>query len=246
MLYFSDLLFSIAKERITGYRYYALIEYDVHFEKNAVHFMDGLSRLLSDENKSPVDLVGVDVSNQGEGWVWHASASKRYPKVVSSFFPFVVLSERAIDQLARARLDELEARMRLNRMGEPSAGALEDDWIYCEAFIASELHRAGFAIADLNWLVERAYRAVSFNIGPAHLFEEGQRYDNEVGIVHPVCPAKDTLLKRLYIASTNGTVVEFINTLDSRSWPLPDDEIKAIRAKAEAHIASVAATIGQG
>lgn len=246
MLYFSDVIFSIAKERIAGYKYYALIEYDVHFEQNAVHFMDGLSLRLSEENKPRIDLVGIDVSNQSDGWVWHASASKRYPKVISSFFPFVVLSERAIDQLARAREDELQAKLRLNRMDEPSAGALEDDWIYCEAFIASELHRAGFVVADLNWLVARAYRAISFNIGPAHLFEEGKKYDAEVGIVHPVCPAKDTLLKRLYIASTNGAVEEFINLLDSRSWPLPDSEIRAIRAKAEAQVTTAASTISQG
>ncbi len=246
MLYFSDLIFSIAKERIPGYQYYALIEYDVHFEKDAVQFMDKISRQLGEDNKQFIDLVGIDVSNQANGWVWHASASKRYPKVISSFFPFVVLSERAIDQLARAREDELQARLRLNKMGEPSAGALEDDWIYCEAFIASELHRAGFVVADLNWLVEKAYRSISFNIGPAHLFEEGQTYDNEVCIVHPVCPVKDTLLKRLYMASTNETVEEFIQLLDSRSWPLPNEEVQAIKDRAKAYISNSAAKMSQG
>ncbi|MCJ2012559.1 hypothetical protein [Methylobacterium sp. J-076] len=232
LMYLSDVLFPILRDRIGEYKYYALIEYDVHFEMNANDFIEEMQRRLLNQQEPNIDLVSIDVSNQGPSWHWYAGAARRYGEVISAFFPFVVLSNRAVDHLKIAREEERLSRLRSGPLTEPTHSGDPKDWVFCEAFVASELKRAGMLVADLNWIVPKAYQRRSFNIGPAHLFRPGASYDAEYKIVHPVCPAEDTLRKRLHIASKNNGLDEFIRQLDTEDWPVTPEILRELRQQA--------------
>lgn len=232
LMYLSDLIFPIVKDRIGEYKYYALIEYDVHFEADANGFIaDMLARLL-DKDKPAIDLVSIDVNDQGASWHWYAGAARRYSHVISAFFPFVVLSNRAVDHLKLARQEERLSRLRSGPLSEPTHSGSANDWVFCEAFVASELKRAGMLVADLNWIVPHSYHGKTFNIGPAYLFRPNASYDADHRIVHPVCPAEDTLRKRLHIASKRGQLDVFLNELETEDWPVSSEILEDLRNKA--------------
>jgi hypothetical protein len=84
----------------------------------------------------------------------HANAARLFPSVYMVFFPFVVLSDRAIGHLYQLRLSE-------GRRNMPTA-----DRVFCEAMVASALITDdSYRTADLNELIEGSYARRSFYWG---------------------------------------------------------------------------------
>ena len=231
MKHLSDVIFPLLMERAPGYTHYAVVEYDVHLQQPDA--FDRIVDALEDGEYRDADLVGIDVGPQSPAWHWHAAAEARFGAVVANFFPLVILSARAISYLENERRREAVDRMEAHLSNEPNVSTDANNWVFCEAFVGSALAHAGhFRLVDLNVLLPGAYKASSFNIGPPELFVEGEVYDSETALVHPVCPVEDTLWKRLHFARAGGTLQAFLADLSRGRWPAPPALVSQLRAQA--------------
>ncbi|MEI6097881.1 MAG: hypothetical protein WCS20_06195 [Alphaproteobacteria bacterium] len=143
--------------------------------------LDDLSRLAIE---SDVEFMAARVMDRTEGgWDYHASNQRRWlsaefgvennARIFQSFFPFVFVSRRAVQHLKSRRL---EMAKKLTEAG------FNAKWPHAEAFVPTELVRAGFKIADI----------CDISPGPIHLtlniafsVQEAQM-NSELRFIHPV------------------------------------------------------------
>ena len=202
----SDVLFEHCRRLIPDYDFYILIEYDVGLTRPDGAFLAELSKLLGSAEFRDVDLVG-SISSRQPGWSHYANAAKYFQDIVVVFFPFVVLSERAI-----RRLHEL--RLRLEGSDLPYA-----ERVHCEPFVACGVAQAGFRSLDLNELRPGSYDRSSYFWGFPMLLEGPETF-NHVEILHPVYSGAEFLDFHFYQAEQMGTLPQFFSAIEDLTPPL--------------------------
>lgn len=139
------------------YDYYIMIDYDVHFTKGGTDYINKICDCLSLMGDNVIDGVGLEFKSQPTlrgvttdwphfmDWEFFAAASGAFPQVFHFYFPFVVLSRRALIYVLAQR--QLEAARRT-----PA-----DKVVICEAFVPSSLMAAGLKCMDVNNLLPGSY-----------------------------------------------------------------------------------------
>lgn len=225
----SDLLFAHFAKVIPDYDHYILCEYDVDFTETGGAFLDKLTLALRGPEFSDVDLVGCDMTPRGENWPHTALCARKYNEVWGVFFPFIVVSRRAIGTLLQARRDEGPADL------EPDAR------IFCEAFVATVLRSAGgYRTLDLWDMFPASYDFDFFYFGlpmlaGAPVGRRGEPLRSpQTEILHPVYDASGYLAKRFQDAVDKGSLDAFLTILADQSLPIPAElrETYATRAAA--------------
>ena len=216
LLHCADLLFAFAQARAPGYDWYVLVENDLLIRPDAAGYFDRLAARLADHPPGTLDLVVPKLMFSNPGWMWHRAAARRYPRVLSSFFPLVAMSGRAVPYLFGERVSECDearaAGVKLSPSGEPS------NIIFCEAFVPSALWAGGYRITDLNHLSPGSYSTHEFNFGPPRLLSE-ERTDAPGALAHPVLHDRDFLEKHMIFSWRTGALDGFISALRRPEWP---------------------------
>lgn len=157
------------------YDYYVMVEFDVVVNAHIDHMIEGLRH-------SRADVITHGYTEAKPDWFWKSTADKIYDSVYGSINPFFVISRQALSTLYYARL------VHSQRL---ASGAI-DQWPYCEAFIASELHSSGFTVRELT------------EFGPTRAFDWWPPYDEGYALkeltaeafIHPVL-SDDAYLRSL-------------------------------------------------
>lgn len=123
------------------YRYYWLIEYDVHINFADLNDFFGLF-LNRDE-----DCLAPYCGEKPASWMWFQSMRWLSETVYGCFFPVLRLSRTA---LHHCRLGRLYAGYKFRELGLRG-----DSWPHCEAFVPTLLAQAGFRLGDLNAVAGR-------------------------------------------------------------------------------------------
>jgi hypothetical protein len=164
---------------------------------------------------APQDLLAAGLRPRNRSWSHHAAMARFVPEVMGCLFPVVRLSGRALDHLVRRR-----ATMRAEWEAANAAGP-ELAWPNDESFVASELHAAGFDIADLAEVCPGVYR---LNEGwgwryPVH--PEAPVFRQPDGrIYHPVVGDDADFTERLLRAITWSRGKDAGNALPAILWSL--------------------------
>jgi hypothetical protein len=217
LLHCSDILFSVIREQIPDYDHYILVEYDVHFPRPARDFMDRVAQALTSGQHRDVDLSGTQLGPRDPWWMWSANVRRYYPEVLGVFYPFVIMSNRAIGELLKLRREERRAT------GLTDATQTDDvnNLMYCEAFTASALKASGYRLLDLNDMFPGCYKWELFTVGLPKLLGEPMTDDPAIEIVHPVYGQRDFLERRLSRAQAEGVLPEFLTELERVAPYLP-------------------------
>jgi hypothetical protein len=207
---FGDAVIYLALQRLPAYDHYVVLEHDVDFSGDASGFINDL---LAAMRAQELDMVGPRLGEQGPWWTHWAYASAKYDEVWAVFLPILAVSARAARLLHQRRLEE----------GPPTASFGER--VFCEAFVASELHAAGYAIRDLNAVVPGAYSAESFYYGAPVLAKTIACLRSDIRALHPVYPPPEFLRAHLDQAYATGTLLQFATYL-GEPHPLISDDLR--------------------
>jgi hypothetical protein len=202
--YFGDYAFYCAYHEIPDYDYYAMIEYDVDLVRRNPMALEGLFSRLERDGDDPYDLVaGRYGPVTPEHWGWSATCKGRFDNVYAVFFPFVVLSNRALRYLYDWRRNE-------------AANPLPDgQFVFCEAFAASALQAAGgFVCADLGTLIPGCWEPATFGLEHPMLLGSLPRLDRGVEFVHPVHSEQEYLERLWNVARYHNRIADFIDLLN--------------------------------
>jgi hypothetical protein len=232
LMHCADLLFASIRSQIPDYDHYVVVEYDVDFVRPAREFMDRLAQALTSDEYRDVDLAGTQVSRRGDEWMWAPNVAQSYPEVWGVFYPFVVMSGRAIDHLLEVRREE----RRLTGRTEPNPTGELDNLMYCEAFTASALKGAEtFRLLDLADMFPGCYQYEYFTIGlPRLLGEPLDEVLPSVEIVHPVYGQNDFLERHWgRLAGEPGGPSEFRSRLERAAPYLRPELLREFQARAE-------------
>jgi len=118
-----------------GYDYYLQLEYDVLINRP-------IAGLIADIARQNLDYVGLTKQERPLEWFWLHTMLGAYPRpaIRNQLICLCIFSNAALRHLSGARLAQSEAWR---------AGDLVS-WPFCEGFIPTELHDAGFACAELS------------------------------------------------------------------------------------------------
>ncbi len=157
-----DLALYCAVRQRPEYNYYVMVEFDVHFTRDAAAYMDRLCDSLLAGDRA-ADAVGLEYSplphsadRPREGWPFFAPALKAFPLVYHFYFPVVAASRQSLLHAFAAR--QLEAARR----------TVSEDLVLCESFLPSTLMAAGFSCQDLNTVLPGSYLASSMGLQHHH------------------------------------------------------------------------------
>jgi hypothetical protein len=140
-----DVAMFFAQRALPGYSHFVMLDYDLHFVTSGVALLNAVVEWLRDPGQPELDAIGLQYSIVGPTWPYHAAAARLFGEVRFFYFPFVVLSRRA--------LCYLHAQRRLERLDADST----TDPVICEAFVPGHLAAAGFRCVDLNDLRPGCY-----------------------------------------------------------------------------------------
>ena len=227
----SDLLFSVIQRRIPFYTHYLLLEYDLSFTRPGRQFIERVVGLLSGE-QAGVDLLGGGVVWRGTDWWWAAAAGRFFPKVYSVFYPFVLLSSRAVSCLFQARLDELS----VNGFLEARPDARPDNMMHCEAITGSALAASGYEIKDLIDVIPGCYTTKNFRTGLPMLFGTPVDADPAEELLHPVLGAEQYLVRHLNYALETANGPAFLEHLRTLKGVVPDNVLWRFEERAKASL----------
>jgi hypothetical protein len=117
------------------YDYYVLFEYDVVVTVP-------LDEVIAAVHASGIDLVGLSTSDPISEWWFRSSCLEVYKEeeLRKMLLPLGIFSSNAVRHLSRRRLE---------LSGDLRSGQLQT-WPHCEAFIPTELARAGYVIEELS------------------------------------------------------------------------------------------------
>lgn len=212
LIHCSDLLFASFLQRKPEYDRFIMVEYDVQILGQPRETMESLLDRL--DARPTVDLFGTWLSPRGQAWPHYATTASQFPgqEVMAAFFPFVMLSRRAIEHLLQLR------------HGERPAGEATRDRAYCEAFAATALaSNPAFRIADLRDIWPGSYDADGFYFGDPMLYGGPHRINEGVRFLHPVYPPEDFAGRLWHAAKGSNTLIQYRALLSAGSIPLPDD-----------------------
>ncbi len=209
-----DFPLYVSAMQYPDYDYYILIEYDVHFTKNATDYINRLCDRLLLSGVDVMDGVGLDfkpeptLAESRTDWPFFGAAARAFPYVYHFYFPFLVCSRRAVTQVFAQR--QLEA-------ARQTAG---DQVVICEAFVPSSLMAGGLRCADLNTALPGSYEMESMNLQrqtPEQL--AGQPLDfairhpaPRVEMVHGVYSQRQFLERNLGLRSGSRAELEWFST----------------------------------
>ena len=148
------------------YDYYIFLDYDALLDVEADSLV---SRLRADR----VDLLANPIRTKIEDWVYTRQHRREYPvELIQAYELFIVaLSNRALAHLLRRR--------------QQLSTAYRDQeawfWPFCEAFVPTELAKAGFKIAPLS-----AYGSVERCTWWPPILETSVPAKRPAGFLHPV------------------------------------------------------------
>lgn len=230
LMHCSDILFGFLQQQIPGYDFYVMVENDVFIRRTEPPYFDRLASKLAHSQDDHYDLIAVKLGFSDPKWLWHPAVAKVYDRVLTTFFPVVALSDRAITHLYEERLKELA---RLRAAGALDRDGLPADLMFCEAFIASALW-GRFNVMELNEFMPGSYVDDDFNTGPPRLLVQ-QSNEAPPALSHPVVDAHDFLEKMLFFSWRTHALDDFIEKLRTGYWPLSEDLVPAFERKAIEH-----------
>ena len=140
------------------YDYYVMIDYDVHFTRDPVAYLNRLCERLLATDAEVLDGVGLDFSRQPtpaaqpRDWPFFAPAAKAFPLVWHFYFPIVAASRRGLLHAFAGR--QLEAARQT-----PS-----QDLVFSESFLVCSLMSAGFNCQDFNTVLPGSYHIDSMGL----------------------------------------------------------------------------------
>ena len=153
-----DFAMYLAVVKQPQYDYYVMIDYDLHFTKDPVAYMNRLCERLLSKDEEVLDGVGLDFSleptpaSQPRDWPFFAAAAKAFPRVWHFYFPIVTASRRGLLHAFAGR--QLEAARQT-----PS-----EDLVFSESFLVSSLMSAGFNCQDFNTVLPGSYHIDSMGL----------------------------------------------------------------------------------
>jgi hypothetical protein len=193
------------------YRYYTMVEYDVHFPFDACSFMNELSAVLAAraDAGNEIDGVVLDFKNLAETyraepnaprWPFFDAANAAFSEVYHCYFPLVTVSRTALSHLYSVRQGESE------RNPEP------DQVMHCEAVFPSALIEAGFRCVDLISLLPASYTHDEMK-HPRRL-KDAKRSVLSTKMIHPVYTDEGYLARLLANFTHEGRLTEFLAVLE--------------------------------
>lgn len=230
LMHCADVLFGFIQDRLPGYDWYVLVENDVFIRPSRPGYFERLAAALAAPPEGVLDMAVVKLGFSDPIWMWHPAVHRVYDRVLSTFFPVVALSKRAIPYLLAERLKE---QQRVQAAGIKCDGTADpDNLMFCEAFIASALWAARYPITDLNLLMPGSYVEERFNTGPPQLLSD-QPLDGPPDLAHPVLDDRDFLEKHLFFSWRTDDLPAFIEALRRPAWPMiPDALLREYEARA--------------
>ena len=126
-----------------------------------------------------IDLIAHNIVDAEPGWFWASLVAKHFSRPMQAFFPFLLVSARAIKHLLykRRSIDASDLRS-------------FEDWPFCEAFIPSALiDLADYKADELQAYATLSHYTLANVLHPRHPYalEEGT-------IVHPVRVSRNIAL----------------------------------------------------
>lgn len=183
-----DISLCYAMRVAPEYKFYAMIDWDLHFTNNNDGMLDSLFQILSSQDE-PADYVGLMVHHCTWGtWYEHAKKIFRDDHCYYSYFPFIVLSRQLLALVyAERQLHEIESPQNL-------------DLVNGEMFVPSLAVAAGFKICDLSHYLPLAYdnKTISMNSGDYGVglpLEEAMATTAGEAMIHPVYTAADFVVR---------------------------------------------------
>jgi hypothetical protein len=174
--WYGDYAFYFAFDQIPNYDYYIMLEYDIEFIEHPAKFLNDLIEKIKMGNN--IDLVGIDLRIHYSGWAGWNISRKYFAEAWSLYYPFVVLSKRALSFLLAQRQKEYFSKVDQN------------DSLHCEPFTAGNLMMSGFNCFDLNEVIPGSYDLAALKIsGGLYMGSPLIKEYQNLKFIHPVYSA---------------------------------------------------------
>lgn len=219
-----DISFYFAMRNRPAYRYYIFLDHDVDFPENDASLFNDIFAL---PNLDGLDFVGLMVTPQDPSVGWGPASAKRFSEryCFYSYFPFVMLSRRALSFMYSQRLIE--------SMSETAAG----DIVQCESFTPSSLRAGGFSCADLNELLPGCYswESTAHQLRPTGVgspMSLRRSFDPSIRLVHPVYSCREYIFRvyqKFLVIRTDDYDGLFRELESPEALSLPADMLKKFR-----------------
>ena len=207
--YMGDYALYCSYLQIPHYDHYLMIEYDVHFDCNASMFCSYLVSIL-ESYIDRFDMIGIELFQRDGVWDNYAEARLQFEKVFGAFFPFVLMSRRAIDFLLAERR---------------KSTARSEEQLFCESWVPSMLAKNNYRIADLNEIIPGSWNNAMFRWNdPLRL--KGMPPSSCI-LSHPVYDEQEFWHRKLRQALQTGHVERFVE--DVLAEPTDDPAWRALR-----------------
>ncbi len=180
-----DFPFYFALRDLPPYEYYIMMEYDIEMTQGDAGFLLRLIDRLPRKEEGGVDLVALGLGPANPSWAWRRACNLIYPDPHFMYYPFVILSRRAVSYM--------HAQRQLEAVRRPSC----EDVIHCEAFTSTCLRAAGFKCLDLNTLVPGAYTLPLMSIPDGTYMGQELAVDPTIQMIHPVYTPQAFLVRLL-------------------------------------------------
>ncbi len=200
-----DFPLYFAYQQLPSYKYYFMIEYDVHLTaESGVLFQELVQKINS--GMCDFDAIGIRFRREdfrNDHLV--TAAFRRFKEVHSFFFPFLGLSRPAVGFLYAQR--QMEAFKQT-----PA-----DEILYCESFVPTLLMLGGFRVGDLNEVIPSAYDQHLMILPGRFLglpIDLASGFQNHSRMIHQVYGNEEFLTRILNRFEGRDWIEKFLNTLD--------------------------------
>ncbi|MEE3501147.1 hypothetical protein [Acidiphilium acidophilum] len=150
-----------------------MIEYDIEFIELPALFINKVIEKM--KLIGNIDLVGIDLRIHHSDWEGWQLSRKYFAEAWSIYYPFVVLSKRALSFLLAQRQKEY------------LLSVSDQNSMHCEPFTAGNLMLSGFNCYDLNEIMTGSYDLVEMKIpGGIRLGSSKLAEYRRHAMIHPV------------------------------------------------------------
>jgi hypothetical protein len=235
-----DVALCYAMRVVAPYKFYAMLDWDVHFRPGREGMMaDLFAKLLADPG--PPDFVGLN-TQRCRGGSWYAGAIKVFPDEAThyAYFPFILLS--------RPLLAMVYTQRQLHETSHPK----HMDLVNGEVFVPSLAVSAGFKLHDLRDYMPDSYdrKTIAMNSGENLVgwpLEAVGLLSTDVAMIHPVYLAEDFVAsaKRRFLRKDQPRIEQLRDHLKRPEWEfIPRALTEDLRAAAADVPAQAAALPG--
>lgn len=192
-----DFCYYAAKEEMSGYEYYCLIESDVFFSDSAAKAFKSilddndaevLAAQLGPRPKKPKHSKGLDLLELNSSW--------------GCIFPVSRVHSSVIPKMMELRISNENA---------PRGYLLND-----EAILAGATYKNGFSYEDLSKKYPSMFHEFSFFTNPPYLYEGLMKSAADLRVFHPVVPF-ETVIKRILYSEKRYTRFRLRKVLEHAS-----------------------------